>query len=97
MSLPDSFYRAESAYLDPPELSPAADEWHDAQAEKADLIIEAAESLNGGTPACYEVFTLDTLEDAIVTLEETLAIMKRCRDEYYELEHEFPADGADEW
>jgi len=99
--LPAGFYRAEAAWLNPPENPPEYDEWLDAQEEKKDLM-KKAEKILEEIPSA-DVDSWDDLDDAIIALHKTIAQLNPIRDELGQLCDDFPDRepdldaGYDDW
>jgi hypothetical protein len=91
--LPASFYRAEAAWLNPPENRPEYDEWLDAQEEKKDLM-KQAEGIIGDLPS-QDVNSWDELDEAIGNIEGVLTRLIPIRDELGYLYDEFPDSEPD--
>jgi hypothetical protein len=86
--LPASFYRAEAAWLSPPENPPEYDEWLDAQEEKKDLM-KKAEGIIGDLPS-QDVDSWDELDEAIGIIEGVLVRLTPIREELGQLCDDFP-------
>ena len=90
--LPASFYRAEAAWLNPPENSPEYDEWLDAQEEKKDLM-KAAEMVLEDMP--YEIESWDDLDSAVFVLSGKVEQLATMREQLGILCDDFPDNEPD--
>lgn len=86
--LPASFYRAESAWLNPPETTPEYDEWADAQDEKKSIMKKAEENI-GNLPS-QDISSYDELDEAIGIITNVLNQLKTLLDELGNLIDTFP-------
>jgi hypothetical protein len=91
--LPASFYRAESAWLNPPETTPEYDEWAEAQEEKKNLL-KKADDIIELLPAAG-LSSYDELDEAIGTISGVLDRLKPLLDELGNLIEAFPDEEPD--